>query len=385
MPVPAGPTRHRFSRARDPLEGGEVVEGRLRDRGHGEVELVEGLGDRERRGLEPGAGVGGVAGGDLGLDEGAQQLFGRPALGLRGAQHLGGESAHRGELEPAQPVDQVRAPATGAVGGHERRLVVAVASRDGVVGQWAGRDARAGRGPGRPRPGGVAGVPAPAARMDRTSAARHRPNATARASASRKARSPCAAPSVFSSTSSGPEAGVAGRGGTGDERLRDRAERAELLLRHGFRAHRPPRCGAWTAVVLVADRGLTRGDQRVFGDHLTLAGAGDDRQRPAVLDAQPRPGCRSAASAPSSGPSRTGRRRAGRPCGSPDRADAGPQRGQRGQQLPLDDQPLGRDRADLRVHRGVDLGAPRRGRGVRRGQVVERLPGAVDGPVTNSV
>ena len=40
--------------------------------------------------------------------------------------------------------------------------------------------------------------------MDRTSAARHRPNATARSSAAPNASSPCAARSVFSSASSGP-------------------------------------------------------------------------------------------------------------------------------------------------------------------------------------
>ena len=40
--------------------------------------------------------------------------------------------------------------------------------------------------------------------MERTSAARQRPNATARARASRKACSPCAAARVFSSASSAP-------------------------------------------------------------------------------------------------------------------------------------------------------------------------------------
>jgi len=37
--------------------------------------------------------------------------------------------------------------------------------------------------------------------------------------------------------------GVAGRGGTGDERLRDQPERTELFLGNGFRSHRPPRSG----------------------------------------------------------------------------------------------------------------------------------------------
>jgi hypothetical protein len=53
-------------------------------------------------------------------------------------------------------------------------------------------------------------------------------------------------------------------------------------------------------------------------------------------------------------------------------ADAGLQRGQRGQQLPLDDQLLGRHRAYLAMGYPVDLGAPRRGRGVRRRQAGER-------------
>ncbi len=82
----------------------------------------------------------------------------------------------------------------------------------------------------------------------------------------------------------GPEAGVPGRGGAGDERLRDRPERAERLLRHGSRPHRPPRRRAGAAVVLVADRGLTRRDQQVLGHHLT--GAVSHGQQPPVLDVE---------------------------------------------------------------------------------------------------
>ena len=37
--------------------------------------------------------------------------------------------------------------------------------------------------------------------------------------------------------------GVPGRGGAGDEHLRDRAQRAELLLCRGLRPDRPPRRG----------------------------------------------------------------------------------------------------------------------------------------------
>ena len=54
----------------DPLERGEVRPGRGRDRGRGKVELLDRLDDGEPGGLEPGSFVGGVAGGDLGLDQG---------------------------------------------------------------------------------------------------------------------------------------------------------------------------------------------------------------------------------------------------------------------------------------------------------------------------
>ena len=53
------------------------------------------------RGLHPGRGVGGVAGGDLRFDQGPQQFLRCPPLGLRGDQQLGGEPADGGELEPA--------------------------------------------------------------------------------------------------------------------------------------------------------------------------------------------------------------------------------------------------------------------------------------------
>ena len=57
-----------------------------------QVEFVQGLGHRERGGLQPGAGVGGVAGADLGLDQGAQQFLGCPPLGLGGEQQLAGRA-----------------------------------------------------------------------------------------------------------------------------------------------------------------------------------------------------------------------------------------------------------------------------------------------------
>ena len=93
-----------------------------------------------------------------------------------------------------------RPPDVGVVGGVGR---VVPRAAEGVVGQ--GRVGTRGSSSTRASPAVVGcGVPAPAARMERTSAARQRPNATARARASRKACSPCAAASVFSSTNSGP-------------------------------------------------------------------------------------------------------------------------------------------------------------------------------------
>src|SRR5262249_51133190 len=76
---------------RDPPQGGEVIQGRTGDGAGGPVQLVEGLDDGERRYFHPGPGVGGVAGGDLGVDQGPQQLFGGPPLGLRGDQQVGGD------------------------------------------------------------------------------------------------------------------------------------------------------------------------------------------------------------------------------------------------------------------------------------------------------
>jgi hypothetical protein len=52
-------------------------------------------------------GVAGVAGGDLDLDQRPQQLLRGPALGLGRHEHLGRDTTHRGELEPAQSVLQI--------------------------------------------------------------------------------------------------------------------------------------------------------------------------------------------------------------------------------------------------------------------------------------
>ena len=65
----------------------------LGDRRRGDVEALKSLGDRERGGLEAVGGVGGIAGGDLGLDQRAQDLFGCPALGLGDLEDFGGVAA----------------------------------------------------------------------------------------------------------------------------------------------------------------------------------------------------------------------------------------------------------------------------------------------------
>ena len=213
------------------------------------------------------------------------------------------------------------------------------------------------------------GTPAPALRMDRTSPARHRLNATARSSAARNACSPWAAQDVqLGQLRSQP--GMPGRGRAGDEHLGGRAQRAELLLRRGPGPHRPRRRGGpRAAVVLIADRGPAGRDQDMLGND--LPGAGHDDQQPPVIGAHPD----SLADQPD------GHGVAGR--GEPHARQAvhlagdlppgaGPQRRQRAGQFPLDDQPLGRHRADLAVHRAVDLRAPRHGGSVRGRQVPER-------------
>ena len=98
----------------DPFQRGEVVQGGRRGWRRRSGPARRGSwSPGTRRFFMPGPGVGGVAGGDLGLDQGAQQLLGCPPLGLRGDQQLGGELPHRGELQPAQP--------GGEVGGQRRR------------------------------------------------------------------------------------------------------------------------------------------------------------------------------------------------------------------------------------------------------------------------
>ncbi len=135
--------------------------------------------------------------------------------------------------------------------------------------------------------------------------------------------------------------------------------------RSRFSGAAPGRCRPGPVVVRVQDRRLARGGEFVFGDDLT-GGRFDDQQTAPCLAPRPR-WCRSAGSGTeyradayrtqdSRSTLRSHRRR----------PDLQPQRRQRAQHFSFDDQPLVRDRADLRVHRGVDFGAPRGGGGVGR-------------------
>ena len=91
----------------DPLERGEIREGRLRHRALLDLELVEGLAHREGRDAQRGPLVGLVARGDLGLDQRTQQLLRSPALDLRRLQHLRCELPHRAELQALQGLFEV--------------------------------------------------------------------------------------------------------------------------------------------------------------------------------------------------------------------------------------------------------------------------------------
>src|SRR5690606_5212684 len=91
----------------DPLQRREVVERRARDRGLGDGELVERLGDREAGGPAAGPLVRLVAGGDLGLDERTEELVRRPALGSGRHEQLWRELADRAELEPLESGGEV--------------------------------------------------------------------------------------------------------------------------------------------------------------------------------------------------------------------------------------------------------------------------------------
>ena len=236
----------------------------------------------------------------------------------------------------------------------------------------AGPGRRAGPGPARRRPGPRLGHAGPGGQdgadvggpppAERDRPVQARPGTPA---------SPWAARSVFSSASSAASRVCPGRGGAGDERLGDRAERAELLLRRGLRPDRPAR-------VRAAGRRSARRGPRPHPGATRVCSA--TTSPVAVMMTSSRPssvrsrtcGADQPDRARSSGPRRTGRRTAGRPCGSPacrcwPAATAAGASSSRS----VTSRSAGH-RADLAVDRAVDLGAPRRGRGVRRGQVAER-------------
>ena len=135
-----------------------------------------------------------------------------------------------------------------------------VRDRPALMGRSMTRASPAGRG---------VGVPAPAARIERTSAAFHRPNAVARSSAATNSCVAVGGGKGVQLGQLGPEAGVPSSRRADDERLRGRPEGAELFLRNSFRPDRPTRRRPGPAVVLVADRSLTRGYGAMFGDDLT--------------------------------------------------------------------------------------------------------------------
>jgi hypothetical protein len=91
-----------------PFQTGQVVERGPWHRGGCQVELVECLADREARLSASGAGVRLIAGGDLGLHQGAEELLGVPPLGAGGEEQFGGEATHPGHLQPFQTGGQVR-------------------------------------------------------------------------------------------------------------------------------------------------------------------------------------------------------------------------------------------------------------------------------------
>ena len=209
--------------------------------------------------------------------------------------------------------------------------------------------------------------------MERTSAARNRRNATARRSAATSASVPWAAPRPSRISSSEPR--------------RVLPIAAAPTRNASASSPRAQNCfSAWFSGV--ARGSVPAGARRSASSRIeALTRARRVRVRPrsprsrvrrgnrAVIDDHGHAWCRSAGWAPSSGPSRTGHTTAGRPCGSTDGAPICNRSDGSGCSSSRSiGQPLVGDRADLRMHRGVDLGAPRHGRGVG-GPQIHRLAG----------
>ena len=125
----------------DPFQRGQVGEGGRRDGGGTQVELLQSLGHRERGVLQPGPGVGGVAGADLGLDQGPQQPLRCPPLGLGGQEQLGASRRIAASFSRRSPSAR-----SGASGG-TAAVMTARRLRSPTA---AGPGPRAARAPARP-------------------------------------------------------------------------------------------------------------------------------------------------------------------------------------------------------------------------------------------
>jgi hypothetical protein len=79
----------------------------LGHRGRGDLELLQRLGDREAGATEPAAQVGLVTGGDLGRDESAEHLLGRPALHFGRLQRFGRQAPDGGQFEAPQRLVEI--------------------------------------------------------------------------------------------------------------------------------------------------------------------------------------------------------------------------------------------------------------------------------------
>ena len=233
-------------------------------------------------------------------------------------------------------------------GGHE---VAPVAGRDLVGVQGSGR--RDGQ-VQHQRVAGRAGlgVPVPAARMERTSAARNRLNATARRNAATSASWPWAAPRPSRISNSEPSRVLPIAAAPTRNASASSPSAQNCCSTVGFRPR--PATGRWPGpvVVLVEDRRLARGDRvrvRPRSPRWPVPRSAPRRGR------RPRPRWRrSAGWAPSSGPRRYRTQDSRSTLRVTDGAPISQaQRRQRRQQLPLGDQPLV-------GNRGRSPNAPRR-------------------------
>ena len=199
------------------------------------IELLERLAHREPGRPQPCPGVRGIAGAELRLEQGAQQLVGCPALDLGGDEDLGRQPPDRGQLQPAQGGLEVG----GEGGGRRRRHATgsrAYAARDrtGTAGSLDGEvRTRARGGAGRPGPRrGSSGCRRPGTGGTRAPA-RAPPASGSRPWLPRGPRSGRAR----------PRAARARGGGRAQERRRDRTQAQERDLGRGPGPDRPDRCG----------------------------------------------------------------------------------------------------------------------------------------------